>query len=62
MSSADGERLKAAVATSSIKFTSLGTVNTEGTHPASFSSSGPVTDNYDVKPDILSPGVSVYSF
>ncbi|MGG0177053.1 S8 family serine peptidase [Gottfriedia acidiceleris] len=58
---ADGERLKAAAATSSIKVTSVGSINTEGTHLASFSSRGPVTGSYDVKPDIVAPGVSVYS-
>ncbi|MEH7454802.1 S8 family serine peptidase [Gottfriedia acidiceleris] len=58
---ADGERLKAAAGTSSIKFNSVGSFNTEGNHLASFSSRGPVAGTYDVKPDVVAPGVSVYS-
>ncbi|WP_129689949.1 S8 family serine peptidase [Gottfriedia acidiceleris] len=58
---ADGERLKAAAATSSIKFTGAGSFITDGNHLASFSSRGPVNYSYDVKPDIVAPGVSVYS-
>ncbi|MDM5225122.1 S8 family serine peptidase [Cytobacillus sp. NJ13] len=60
LTKADGERLKAAAA-SSITFTSVGSVTTQGTHLAGFSSRGPVTKNYDIKPDIVAPGVSVYS-
>ena len=57
---ADGERLKAA-ASSPITFTSVGSFVSEGNHLAGFSSRGPVTSNYDIKPDVVAPGVSVYS-
>ncbi len=60
LTKAEGERLKAAAA-SSITFTSVGAVTTQGNHLAGFSSRGPVTKNYDIKPDIVAPGVSVYS-
>ncbi|USK33874.1 S8 family serine peptidase [Bacillus sp. F19] len=58
---ADGERLKAASESSSITFSNVGSVVTEGNHLAGFSSRGPVTKNYDIKPDVVAPGVSVYS-
>ncbi|MBT2733640.1 S8 family serine peptidase [Bacillus sp. ISL-7] len=58
---ADGERLKAAAASSSITFSSVGTFVSDGIHLAGFSSRGPVTQNYDIKPDVVGPGVSVYS-
>lgn len=61
MSKADGERLKAAAETASITFTEIGSIVTEGNHLASFSSRGPVTSTYDIKPDVVAPGVSVYS-
>ncbi|MFP5111413.1 Ig-like domain-containing protein [Bacillaceae bacterium C204] len=61
MSKADGERLKAAAETASITFTNIGSIITEGNHLASFSSRGPVTTTYDIKPDVVAPGVSVYS-
>jgi subtilisin family serine protease len=61
LTKADGERLKAASTSSSITFGSVGSITTEGNHLAGFSSRGPVTDNYDIKPDIVAPGVSVYS-
>ncbi|WP_176545079.1 S8 family serine peptidase [Bacillus sp. AFS041924] len=57
----DGERLKAASETSSITFSNIGSVVTEGNHLAGFSSRGPATKNYDIKPDVVAPGVSVYS-
>ncbi|MDM5331612.1 S8 family serine peptidase [Neobacillus sp. CF12] len=60
LTKADGERLKAEAA-SQITFGSVGSVVTEGNHLASFSSRGPVTNNYDIKPDVVGPGVSVYS-
>ncbi len=61
MSKADGERLKAAAETNSITFTNIGSIVTEGNHLASFSSRGPVTSTFDIKPDVVAPGVSVYS-
>ncbi|UPM53533.1 S8 family serine peptidase [Gottfriedia acidiceleris] len=61
LTKADGERLKTAASSASITFTSFGSMLTEGNHLAGFSSRGPVSDNYDIKPDIVAPGVSVYS-
>jgi len=61
MSKADGERLKAAAENASITFTEIGSTVTEGNHLAAFSSRGPVTSSYDIKPDVVAPGVSVYS-
>jgi subtilisin family serine protease len=61
MSKADGERLKAAAENASITFTKIGSTVTEGNHLAAFSSRGPVTTSYDIKPDVVAPGVSVYS-
>jgi subtilisin family serine protease len=61
LTKADGERLKEAVASSSITFTSVGAITTQGNHLAGFSSRGPVNQNYDIKPDVVGPGVSVYS-
>ncbi|MFP5111342.1 S8 family serine peptidase [Bacillaceae bacterium C204] len=61
MSKADGERLKAAAETAAITFTEIGSMVTEGNHLASFSSRGPVTSTFDIKPDVVAPGVSVYS-
>jgi subtilisin family serine protease len=61
LTKADGERLKTASASSNITFNSIGTILTEGAHLAGFSSRGPVSDSYDIKPDIVAPGVSVYS-
>lgn len=60
LTKADGERLKAA-ASSGITFTNVGSVVTEGNHLAGFSSRGPATKNYDIKPDVVAPGVSVHS-
>ncbi|WP_179865561.1 Ig-like domain-containing protein [Bacillus sp. AFS017336] len=60
MTKADGERLRAD-GSHSITFTSTGATVSEGNHLASFSSRGPVATTYDIKPDIVAPGVSVYS-
>ncbi|WP_176545236.1 S8 family serine peptidase [Bacillus sp. AFS041924] len=61
LTKADGERFKNAATAESIKFTSIGSILTEGNNLAGFSSRGPVTGSYDIKPDIVAPGVSVYS-
>lgn len=61
LTKADGDRLKAASESSSITFSNVGAVVTEGNHLAGFSSRGPATKNYDIKPDVVAPGVSVYS-
>jgi len=60
MTKADGERLRSS-GSHSITFTSIGSTVTDGNHLASFSSRGPVAATYDIKPDIVAPGVSVYS-
>ncbi|UPM53532.1 S8 family serine peptidase [Gottfriedia acidiceleris] len=61
MTKADGERLRSVTGTNTITFTNVSSTNTEGNHLASFSSRGPVTSTYDIKPDVVAPGVSVYS-
>ncbi|MDM5236430.1 S8 family serine peptidase [Bacillus cereus] len=60
LSKADGERLKA-LGEVSFKFETLSNTKTEGDHLADFSSRGPVDGNYDIKPDVVAPGVSVFS-
>ncbi|QWG47059.1 peptidase S8 [Bacillus mycoides] len=60
LSKADGERLKA-LGEVSFKFETLSNTKTEGDHLADFSSRGPVNGNYDIKPDVVAPGVSVFS-
>ncbi|MBL5812466.1 S8 family serine peptidase [Bacillus sporothermodurans] len=60
LSKADGEHLKSQ---ENVKFTFglLGSVQTEGDHLADFSSRGPVAQNYDIKPDVVAPGVAIFS-
>ncbi|MFB7139933.1 Ig-like domain-containing protein [Gottfriedia sp. NPDC056225] len=60
MTKADGERLRSA-GTKTITFANVSSTNTQGNHLASFSSRGPVASTYDIKPDVVAPGVSVYS-
>lgn len=60
LSKADGERLKA-LGEVSFKFETLSNTKTEGDRLADFSSRGPVNGNYDIKPDVVAPGVSVFS-
>ena len=60
LSKADGERLKA-LGEVSFKFETLSITKTEGDHLADFSSRGPVNGNYDIKPDVVAPGVSIFS-
>ncbi|PEL09791.1 Ig-like domain-containing protein [Bacillus sp. AFS017336] len=61
MTKADGERLRTVSGTNTITFSNISSTNTEGNHLASFSSRGPVASTYDIKPDVVAPGVSVYS-
>ncbi|MFD4707965.1 S8 family serine peptidase [Gottfriedia sp. NPDC058432] len=61
MTKADGERLRSVAGTNTITFTNVSSTNTQGNHLASFSSRGPVASTYDIKPDVVAPGVSVYS-
>ncbi|MED3997554.1 S8 family serine peptidase [Peribacillus frigoritolerans] len=60
LSKADGERLKA-LGEGSFTFETLNNTKTEGDHLADFSSRGPVNGNYDIKPDVVAPGVSIFS-
>ncbi len=60
LSKADGERLKA-LGEVPFKFETLSNTKTEGDHLADFSSRGPVNGNYDIKPDVVAPGVSIFS-
>ncbi|MDF2038418.1 S8 family serine peptidase [Cytobacillus oceanisediminis] len=58
LSKADGERLKSQ---KEMTFESLGSVKTEGDRLAEFSSRGPANGNEDIKPDVVAPGVAVFS-
>lgn len=60
LSKADGERLKG-IGDGSFTFETLSNTKTEGDHLADFSSRGPVNGNYDIKPDVVAPGVSIFS-
>ncbi|MCS0653304.1 S8 family serine peptidase [Cytobacillus firmus] len=60
LSKTDGERLKA-LGEGSFTFETLSNTKTEGDHLADFSSRGPVNGNYDIKPDVVAPGVSIFS-
>ncbi|WP_417899076.1 S8 family serine peptidase [Bacillus haimaensis] len=60
LSKADGERLKE-LEEGSFTFETLSNTKTEGDHLADFSSRGPVNGNYDIKPDLVAPGVSIFS-
>ncbi|RAP74152.1 S8 family serine peptidase [Paenibacillus montanisoli] len=55
-----GEALKA-MADPKVSFNSIGSTVTEGGHLANFSGRGPVNGSYDIKPDVVGPGVNVYS-
>ncbi len=62
LSDEDGEALKAAVENGAqFTFGELGNIQTVGDHLADFSSRGPVEGTYDIKPDVVAPGVAIYS-
>ncbi|MCP3739982.1 S8 family serine peptidase [Rossellomorea sp. BNER] len=63
MTKAAGEQLKAKIAQGNMTFTfsNLKETQSEGDKLADFSSRGPVNDNYDMKPEVVAPGVSVLS-
>ncbi|MCP3740275.1 S8 family serine peptidase [Rossellomorea sp. BNER] len=58
LSKAEGELLKSQ---NEITFESLGSVKTGGDHLAEFSSRGPANGNDDIKPDVVAPGVAIFS-
>ncbi|WP_369900810.1 S8 family serine peptidase [Bacillus manliponensis] len=60
---AAGEELKAQIAQGNTAFTfsNLKDIVSEGDKLADFSSRGPVNGNYDIKPEVVAPGVSVLS-
>ncbi|WP_025784661.1 S8 family serine peptidase [Sporosarcina sp. D27] len=60
LSKEDGEKLKE-LGEVSFTFNTLSNTKTEGDHLADFSSRGPVEGNYDIKPDLVAPGVAVFS-
>lgn len=63
LSKKDGEQLKAHVGANetTFKFGDLRTIKSEGDNLADFSSRGPVALTYDIKPDVVAPGVAIYS-
>ncbi|KON88077.1 hypothetical protein AF332_15500 [Sporosarcina globispora] len=63
MTKAAGEQLKAKIAQGNTTFTfsNLKDIVSEGDKLADFSSRGPVNGNYDMKPEVVAPGVSVLS-
>lgn len=62
LSKADGEFLKEAVSDGAqFTFGELGNIKSIGDHLADFSSRGPVEGTYDIKPDVVAPGVAIYS-
>lgn len=61
LTKADGEYLLALNSKLTITFGAVGSIATEGNKLADFSGRGPVNTNYDIKPDIVGPGVAVYS-
>ncbi|MGX6441825.1 S8 family serine peptidase [Neobacillus sp. K501] len=54
------EKLKADP-TAKLKFTDIQSNMTTGDVLADFSSRGPVSNNFDIKPDVVAPGVSTFS-
>ncbi|MDM5156904.1 S8 family serine peptidase [Bacillus sp. DX1.1] len=59
----DGEKLQAKAAQGDVTFTfgELSNTKTEGDHLADFSSRGPANKTDDIKPDVVAPGVSIFS-
>ena len=60
MTKTDGERLKG-LGDTTLTFGDLSSSRTEGDNLAGFSSRGPVAGSYDIKPDVVAPGVAIFS-
>ncbi|GAA0437920.1 S8 family serine peptidase [Virgibacillus salarius] len=62
LSNRDGQALKEALSEDLLLvFGELTNTNSEGDHLADFSSRGPAAQNYDIKPDVVAPGVAIFS-
>lgn len=62
VSNEDGRRLVELAKTSGeFTFDKLRDTQSEGDYLAGFSSIGPVATSYDIKPDVVAPGVSIFS-
>lgn len=63
LSKKDGEQLKAQAESgeTTFEFKDVRNTKSEGDHLADFSSRGPVAQSYDIKPDVVAPGVAIYS-
>ncbi|MBO9130680.1 S8 family serine peptidase [Bacillus sp. 165] len=61
LTKAEGGRLKALGDNASLTFGTVASMKTKGDSLASFSSRGPVGSTYDIKPDVVAPGVAIFS-
>ncbi|MGN7410763.1 S8 family serine peptidase [Sporosarcina sp. SAFN-010] len=62
VSNKDGLKLiESAEKNSSLTFGELNNIKSEGDYLAGFSSRGPVASSYDIKPDLVAPGVAIFS-
>ncbi|KRE71355.1 S8 family serine peptidase [Paenibacillus sp. Soil750] len=61
LTKAEGEFLLGLDSLPTITFGHVSSLETEGNQLADFSGRGPVNTNYDIKPDVIGPGVAVYS-
>lgn len=62
LSEDDGDKLRDGLTEkSTLTFGELGNTKSEGDHLAEFSSRGPVAQSYDIKPDVVAPGVAIFS-
>ena len=62
VSKEDGEKLvEAAKENTPFTFGELSDTQSEGDYLADFSSRGPVAGSYDIKPDVVAPGVAIFS-